>query len=279
MNDITIIIGPTASGKSRYSIEYANSLKKENKKAIVINADASAVYKNFPILTAQNHKDSDIEHVLFEIEEITQSFSVARWLLMVEDIIRSEKFRGHHKIIVGGTCMYIFLLINGLVILPSIKEEFRLEAEKTMESLGYEEFLKKVQSLDKETYTDTQRLINNYAIIQQTGKTFKEWQKEKKKIFLQSGEYNLVKIMKTREEIYENCNKRFLNMLEEGALDEVKTAMALYGNVVEFKKIIGASELRDYVEGKINLEFAIKLGSQKTRNLAKSQMTWINNKF
>lgn len=273
MKQITIITGATASGKTHYSLEYI----KQFKKAIIINADASAIYRNFPILTARPEKMEG--HYLFEICDITENFSVSKWLFKCEEILRLPELKDTHKVIVGGTCMYIFLLINGLIRSPAVLPEYRQEAERIYEKIGYDEFLKKVTSEDANTRTDKQRLINNYSMILQTGKSFIQWQKQPKHQFLKPDEFNLVKIIKPREEIYANCNLRFLQMLEIGVEAEVEKAMQKYGSNFDFKKILCANEIRDYKIGVIEREEMIRICQQRTRNLAKSQLTWVNNKL
>jgi tRNA dimethylallyltransferase len=277
MTQITIITGATASGKTQYSLNYAKNFKK----AIIINADASAVYHSFPILTAQpnNEEKSILPHLLFEIKDIKEDFSVSKWLVLVEEILKSELYSSYHKIIVGGTCMYIFLLINGLISSPEISISSRTQAIELYNKVGYEEFLKIVLKHDGKAKQDPQRLVNNYALILQTGKSFTKWQEEPKKIFLPKGDYNLIKINPTREEIYSNCNKRFLKMLEMGAKDEVFYAMEKYGKDYDFKKILCANEIKDFINGKIDFQKMIELSTIRTRNLAKSQITWLNNKI
>ena len=242
MPNITIITGATASGKTSYSLNYA----KQFEKAIIINADASAVYRDFPILTAQPEEKEGIEHFLFEICDIRQNFTVSKWLDMCESILLANQFENHHKIIVGGTCMYIFLLINGLIQSPEISFEAREEALKLYNTIGHDEFLNLVSKHDENTSKDRQRLINNYSLIIQTGKSFTEWQKEPKKMFLQKGEYELIKINPSREQIYANCNARFLEMLKKGAIDEVQKGMEFFGKDYDFKKVLCANEIKDY---------------------------------
>lgn len=281
MKDITIIIGPTATGKTKYSIQHAEYLKQNKKKSIIINADASAVYKNFPVLTAQNSFEERLafNHFLFEVIEINEDFSVGKWLQMVDQILNTSEFEDYHKIIVGGTCMYIFLLINGLTIIPEINSEAKQLAKIEYDTLGHDEFLKKVKTLDPYTHTDSQRLVNNYSLIMQTGRSFKEWQDGTKRQFLKVGSFDIMKINPPRDVIYENCNKRFLKMVETGGVDEVKNGIKLYGKDFDGKKIIGYNEIRNYILGECTLEEAIQKASQKTRNLAKRQITWLNNKF
>jgi tRNA dimethylallyltransferase len=277
MKKITIITGATASGKTAYSLNYAKNFEK----AIIINADASAVYKNFPILTAQPSLSEKnlYPHFLFEITEITENFSVGKWLAEVEKILNNPEFEDSKKIIVGGTCMYIFLLIKGLYEIPEIKPEVRNFAKLTFEKIGYEALLNEVLKFDPETNKDTQRLLNNYSLFQQTGKSFSDFQKSPKKMFLKEGEFELIKINPAREIIYENCNKRFEKMVKLGAISEVENAIATYGVDFETNKIIGYGEIKNFLMGAETLEQAILKASQKTRNLAKGQITWLKNKL
>lgn len=274
MKKITIITGATASGKTALSLEYAKAAKN----ASIINADASAIYKNFSILTAQPSAEDQMQfpHFMFEIAEVVDDFSVAKWLSMVHEILESTE---GEKIIVGGTCMYIYLLINGLVEMEKIDEGLRKEATQRFEEVGYEEFLNEVLKQDPLSARDSQRLINNYCLLKQTGKSFTEWQKQPKKFALPKESYNLVKVMPPRTEVYQNCNIRFEKMLEDGAIEEVERAIEIYGRNSNFKKIIGAGEIKDYLEGLLTFEAMKEKVKQKTRNLAKSQITWLNNKI
>ena len=68
-------------------------------------------------------------------------------------------------------------------------------------------------------------------------------------------------------------------MLEEGAIEEIERAIKIYGKGSSFKKIIGAGEIKDYLEGILTFEEMKERVKQKTRNLAKSQITWLNNKI
>jgi tRNA dimethylallyltransferase len=89
----------------------------------------------------------------------------------------------------------------------------------------------------------------------------------------------LIKINPAREIIYENCNKRFEKMVQLGAISEVENAIAKYGIDFEVNKIIGYNEIKSFIMGAETLEQAIMQASQKTRNLAKGQITWLKNKL
>jgi tRNA dimethylallyltransferase len=281
MKKIIIITGPTASGKTKVALNIASKIKEENKKAIIINADASAVYKNFPILTASPSvlEKEKFPHFLYEKYDLRENFSVGKWLQEVEKILTCQDHKDDYKIIAGGTCMYIYLLLNGIFSIPEILPHFREEATLELKNIGYEAFLEKIKKLDPKTSADTQRLLNNYSLIKQTGKTFSEWQSGKKKIIVKKEDADLIKTDLPREIIYQNCNERFIQMVKDGALEEVKIGMEIYGNDFNGKKIIGYNELRGYILGEYNLETAISKAQQKTRNLAKSQATWLRTKL
>lgn len=281
MKNITIIAGPTASGKTDFSIKLAFNLKEKNKKAIIINADASAIYKNFPILTAQPqdiHR-KEFPHFLFDIAEINEAFSIGKWVTHVENILVSPEWKDCHKIIVGGTCLYIFLLIKGLIMIPAIHEDIRIQAKAELAEMGRENFLSKVKLLDKNTPLDTQRLINNYSLILQTGKTFQQWQSSSRKFLLPEESFELIKISPDRKQIYERCDRRFIQMIERGAEAEVRNSIEKYGADYRCNKIIGYNEIKEYILGNTSLEMAISTAQKKTRHLAKSQFTWLNNKL
>ena len=117
LSKIILISGPTASGKSNFSIKIAKKIKGE-----IINADSMQVYKQLKILTARpNKKDQkNIKHHLYGVIDLTKNFSTGQWLKLVIKTIKDVRKRKKIPIIVGGTGLYFQSLINGLVKIPKI---------------------------------------------------------------------------------------------------------------------------------------------------------------
>ena len=271
---IYIITGPTASGKTEYTLNLAANLKNP----LIINADASQVYTNFQVLTAtptQTQMQS-YEHTQFSFLEITKKYSVAKWLEDVKKILETQS-QNRDIIIVGGSMMYIFCLLNGLSKIPEITEEIKEKYEnddtKTMQDF--------VLKHDPNAKLDTHRLQKNYLLLMQTGSPISFWQTQKEENFFNNYKTHcqIIKIELNRSQLYLNCNSRFKKMLQNGAIEEVKNCINSYGENFLPQNILGYQEVRDLVLEKISLEKCIEIGSQKTRNYAKRQLTWLKNKI
>jgi tRNA dimethylallyltransferase len=146
------------------------------------------------------------------------------------------------------------------------------ELIKILLDLGDEE--ESIKNLDR------QRLVRRIEVLKQTGKNLSWWQNQPKKQFFNPKDFVHFNIELDRDLLYQNCNNRFKNMLESGAIQEVEKLIKLgAGNNSSIAKTIGFVEIKDYLEGKINKEQLIEICSQKTRNYAKRQLTWFRNQF
>jgi len=271
---IIIISGPTASGKSSYAIKLA---KKYN--GAVINADALQIYDSLPILSAQPslEEQQGVLHYLYSRLNYTQQCSVAIWLKLAEESIINCFTKNLTPIVVGGTGMYLSALLDGLNFIPEIEKTFILQAENLYQQMGQQKF---ANQFGNNKIIDKQKLIRYASVYLQTNKTIDFWhQQEKIKIFPQAiFQHHTIKL--PRQKLYENCNLRFLQMLKNGAILEVeKLQKQLNNNIYNITKTIGFAEISQYLAGKLDLQSAINLTSQKTRNYAKRQLTWINNRF
>jgi len=280
-NKILIISGPTASGKSELAKIIAGKIN-----GIIINADSIQLYKELPILSSQpNAEDFKThEHFLYSIFKYNQDSSVAIWLNEVKKILEQNKNSSKLPIIVGGTGLYISRLINGINFIPEIDLEVKNKARNLYEEIGRGEFIKIL--IDKNENEkiiknlDKQRLIRRYEIILQTGKSLDFWQLRPNKNIFADQNFIHINLEPERETLYQNCNLRFEQMLENGAILEVKEFMKLApAPNLPVTKTIGYFEISDYLNNLISIETAIKIASQKTRNYAKRQLTWFRNQF
>jgi len=271
---IIIISGPTASGKSSYAIKLA-----KQSHGAVINADALQIYDSLPILSAQPslEEQQGVLHYLYSRLNYTQQCSVAIWLKLAEESIINCFTNNLTPIVVGGTGMYLSALLDGLNFIPEIEKTFILQAENLYQQMGQQKF---ANQFGNNKIIDKQKLIRYASVYLQTNKTIDFWhQQEKIKIFPQATfQHHTIKL--PRQKLYANCNLRFLQMLKNGAIPEVeKLQEQLNNNIYNITKTIGFTEISQYLAGKLDLQSAINLTSQKTRNYAKRQLTWINNRF
>jgi len=269
MNSL-IISGPTASGKSRLALDFAAS-----KDVVIINADSLQLYEGLPILSAQPSDDEKkiAPHFLYSHFKPYENSSVMDWLNLVEPILASARAEKKIPVIVGGSGMYISKLVEGISQMPAISLAAKNEAREIFEKIGLEEFRKK---FGEEKLIDKQRLIRAAEVLIETKKSIFFWQKEAKKTPILKN-FLHVNLNPNREELYQNCNRRFEKMLNEGALEEVKNLNAQ--NDWPIARTLGYQEIKGFLSGEISREKMIEIATQKTRNYAKRQLTWFRNQL
>lgn len=277
MAKVLVISGATASGKSDLALKIAST-----KNSAIINADSLQIYQGLPILSSQPNSAElkQVEHFLYSHFKPWENSSVALWLKLVKPIIERLWNENKLPIIVGGSGMYISKLIDGISEIPEISPEIRNSARQIFEEIGQEEFQKKLLDLGEDKIIDKQRMIRAYEVLQQTGKSIFWWQNNPPKKILDSAEFLHVNLNPERNKLYENCNLRFVKMLENGAYDEVRSfAQQDSDNIFPANKTLGYFEIRDFLAKKISYEKMLESATQKTRNYAKRQLTWFRHQL
>lgn len=278
-----LIGGPTASGKTALALEIA---RKE--RGGIINADAMQIYAGLPLLTAQPTKAEKeaVPHALFEFFDASEKSSAGKWLSLAREAIDRAKQSGQTPIVVGGTGLYFKALFGGLADMPRLSEAAHAETAALYEKLGHDAFRNALAKSDPESAAriapnDKQRLIRAYEIARYTEKTLPEWQKETEASSLhEKFDIKTRLFLPDRAALYAACDARFVKMVENGALDEVRALLARkLDPELPAMKILGVRELAAYLEGKTSLENAIALAQQHTRNYAKRQITWFKNQW
>ena len=273
---IVLISGPTASGKSNFAVKIAKKIQGE-----IINADSMQVYKKLKILTARPNKieQKDIKHHLYGVVDLNKKFSTGQWLELAIKKIKNIKKKKKIPILVGGTGLYFQSLINGLVKIPEIPLKFRNKVRLMSKREGQKKFYKKLLKLDpkvKDKFdpNDTQRSIRAYEIKSYTDISMYDWLARTESEFKNSDFLKLY-IETKREKLIERINLRTLNMINGGAINEVKKFLKLkIRKDQSVNKVIGIAELTQYLNHEVTLEEAKELISIKTRQYAKRQATW-----
>ena len=273
---IILISGPTASGKSNFAVKIAKKIQGE-----IINADSMQVYKILKILTARPNKieQKDIKHHLYGVVDLNKKFSTGQWLELAIKKIKNIKKKKKIPILVGGTGLYFQSLINGLVKIPEIPLKFRNKVRLMSKREGQKKFYKKLLKLDpkvKDKFdpNDTQRSIRAYEIKSYTDISMYDWLARTESEFKNSDFLKLY-IETKREKLIERINLRTLNMINGGAINEVKKFLKLkIRKDQSVNKVIGIAELTQYLNHEVTLDEAKELISIKTRQYAKRQATW-----
>ena len=273
---IILIYGPTASGKSAFAIKLAQKVNGE-----IINADSMQVYKELKILSARPFKKeyNKIKHHLYGFQNAKKKFSTGDWLKLAKQKIQVIKKRKKTPILVGGTGLYFKALTEGLVDIPNIPIKIRENIRSLHKRIGKKKFFLKLVNIDPLVKnhlnsSDTQRMIRAFEVKSYTKKSIYDWFKTTQPNF-EKKEFFKIYVDYPRNELVSRIHNRAKNMIENGAISEVKKFTSL--KVPKSKtasKAIGISEIRSYLSKKITKTDLIEQLSIKTRQYAKRQATW-----
>ena len=274
---IYFVVGPTAIGKSTLAIKLAREFNGH-----IINADSMQVYKNLNVLTARPsiEETKEIKHHLYGHVNGKERYNVGRWCEESSLIIKKNFKNKITSIVVGGTGMYIDKLINGLVDIPSIPEDYKKKSEQLLLKEGKKNFLKIVNDFDIESVkkinpNDINRLRRIWEVFKFTNIPMSSWIKNNERNFLSNMEYFFYLFLPNRKKNYERVNYRFNKMIENGAIKEVQALLKLkLKNSLPVMRAHGVPEINSYLQNKITLEECIKKSQQVTRNYVKRQHTW-----
>lgn len=267
MLDLIMIVGPTAVGKTKLSIELAKSLNTE-----IINGDAMQFYKGLDIGTAKITKEEmqSIPHHLLDILNPEESFSVAAYQQLVREKIAQIKEKQNIPVIVGGSGLYLSSVVDDYQFLG--KE--RTLDEKTYDNYTTEE-LARILIETKPLLAKKCDLSNRRRVMRALEKDESDVQ-EKLYPFYENA--LIIGLEIERKLLYQRIDERVDKMILNGLIEEAK---CLYDEVIDHNKIqaIGYKELFLYFKGEISLEEAIALIKRNSRRYAKRQMTWFKNKM
>ena len=256
---ILAIIGPTAVGKTKLSIELA---KKYN--AIIINCDAMQVYQGLDIGTAKvtSEEKEGITHELLDFVPVTQNYTVYDYQKDARKLL--EKYQGRNIIFVGGTGLY----------LKGALYDYRFYEETTTNSydnLTNEELYNLALAKDKNM---TIHPNNRKRLVRFLNKEIQEYV-EPKPLY----NFKIIGLTTSRDILYDKINKRVDVMFQSGLLTEVKS---FYDQGIRSKDLetgIGYKELYQYFDNKITLEEAKDLIKKNSRHYAKRQYTFFNHQL
>ena len=273
---IILIYGPTASGKSKFAIKLAKKISGQ-----IINADSMQVYKELKVLTARPFKKDyqNIKHHLYGFQNAKKNFSTGDWLKLAKQKILQCKKIKKTPILVGGTGLYFKALTEGLVNIPKIPINFRNKVRNLHKRIGQKKFFQKLLQIDplikhQINSLDTQRSIRAYEIKSFTKKSMISWFKNTQSDYSHNDFFKIC-IDFPRKDLIERINQRSKNMIKLGAILEVKKFIKLrVPKNKSLSKAIGISEIKQYLQEKIQTEQLIEKISIKTRQYAKRQSTW-----
>ena len=248
----------------------------------IVNADSLQVYKYLDIGTAKP-KEADregIPHHLVDIVNPDEEYNAGIYTKTARPLI-SELHRKPAKIIVvGGTYLYVRVLLHGIVEKIPADREIRHHLRRLKSVFGVVYLYEKLKSLDPDSayrihrndYVRIERALEAYYL---TGEKMSQLQE---KHGFKENEYDVLKIglSQEREVLKKRIDERVDKMMEDGLLDEVKKLRGMgFGRELKPMQSIGYKQMNQYLDGEITLERAIELIKRDTKRLAKRQMTWL----
>ena len=276
MNKVLVILGPTGVGKTQVSLKLADILQGE-----IVSLDSRLVYKYMNIGTAKPTKQEmkKVAHHLIDIVYPDEKFTAADYGKKARGVIKAIIERRKQPIVVGGSGLYLRLLVKGFFKGPKADEKLRERLRDEESRLGPYYLSQKLKEVDPKTAerihrNDLVRIIRALEVYELTGKSITSLQE---KGDYEPFELNFVKVGLTldRKRLYERIDQRVDKMISEGFLDEAKGLKEKgYSSELKAFKTVGYQELFSYLEGNIDFSSAIDRIKLNTRHYAKRQLTW-----
>jgi tRNA dimethylallyltransferase len=275
-----IICGPTGSGKSSLGMYLA-----ERFDGNIISADSRQIYKRLDIGTAKPGRDErkKISHYLIDVADVTETFTAGKFAELATQAILETTKQNKIPFIVGGAGLYIEALTAGLFDGPEIDPAIRKRLECRAGDIGAPALHEELQRIDPESASrispnDSVRIIRALEIYKASGKTMNQWQSEGQYTPL-SLDYLWLGLSWPRKELYRRIDLRVDQMIRDGLLDEIESLLSdCLGKPIIDKGIVGYYEIINALEKKTSVDEAIGLVKQHSRNYAKRQLTWFNNR-
>ncbi|QZD92492.1 tRNA (adenosine(37)-N6)-dimethylallyltransferase MiaA [Qipengyuania xiapuensis] len=275
---LALIAGPTASGKSDLAVRLGQRLEAQGKRAIVLNADSAQVYADLCVLSARPSEEEmgGIEHRLFGAWDGAQACSAADWAEAAKREIAALHAEGAVPILCGGTGLYMRTLLEGIAPVPAIDPKVREEVR----SLSQGEARAALEKEDPEAASrlapaDTARTARALEVVRSTGRTLKDWQAHKAGGIGDTVALYPLVLLPDREWLYERCDRRFVMMMDGGAIEEVEALLARnLDPSLPVMRAIGVPEIAGMLQGDLSRDQAIVAGQTATRRYAKRQYTW-----
>jgi tRNA dimethylallyltransferase len=273
---VALIAGPTASGKSALALALAQAAN-----GTVINADASQVYADLPILSAAPSADemARAPHRLFGHIDGALACSAARWAADARAEISAAHEAGRLPILAGGTGLYLRTLLDGIAPVPEIDADIRaavraLPVAQAHDALSRED----PEAAARLNRADSTRVARALEVVRSTGATLAQWQRRKTGGIADSITLSPLLLLPPREWLIARCDTRFATMVDGGAVDEVR-ALTARGLDPELPvmRAIGVREIAAWLDGEIDRETMLERGRIATRQYAKRQYTWFSN--
>jgi tRNA dimethylallyltransferase len=282
-NRAILIAGPTASGKSAAALDLAQRLD-----GVIVNADAMQVYRELKILSARPDPEQErmAPHRLFGHVAAAESYSAARWLDDARTALAQAWGQGRVGVVVGGTGLYFRSLEQGLSAIPPVAPDIRAKwrlalAERGAGALHEELLARAPEEARRLRPSDSQRIARALEVLEATGEPLSAHHARASATSVLAGaDVVRIAIVPERATLYRRCDERLVQMVEEGALEEVQRLLARdLDPALPAMRAIGVAALARHLSGEMSLDEAIRIAQRETRNYAKRQLTWLRHQM
>ncbi len=271
-----VIAGPTGTGKSQVAVELAEQLCR----AEIVNIDAYQVYRGLEVLTAAPDSElrSRVPHHLVACAELSTEMDAASYARLARDVIRQVTEHGHTAIVVGGSGLYLSAVFGAVSEMPAADATTRehLEEKSTTDLLVMLDRLDPVagQKIDRK---NRRRVVRAVEVCLLSGQPYSSMRSDWSEgvSACSQGYPPAVLLCRPREELLARIAKRTREMLESGAIAEVRQAGAAGSTA---SQALGVKEIRQYLAGATNLDGCYEKLLAATRQYAKRQLTWFRNR-
>ncbi len=264
-----VIIGPTASGKTKLGLDIAQKVDAE-----IISADAMAVYKEMSVGTAKPSEEEQalVKHHLIDVVSVTEEFELSTFQQLVNEALADIVSRNKTPIMVGGTGLYVRCVVDDLEI-PPADPKVRDELDRNFETPELWEKLVAADkaAADKIEPNNRRRILRALEVIEISGRPFSSFGPGMD--VYQETKYCQVGLEIDRDLMDERIEQRFWKQVEDGFIEEVR-ALAAYELSVTASKALGYAELAQHIAGELTVEEAIEQATIRTRRFARRQQRW-----
>ena len=270
---LVIVLGPTAVGKTDFSIELALKCGSP-----VISCDSRQIFREMTIGTAVPSASqlAAVKHYFIHSHSVTDNYTAGRYEIEALELIGRLFAEGHETLVMaGGSGFYIDAVCKGLDDFPPADQELRAALSERLRTEGVESLRLDLKRLDPESYesidiANGQRVVRALEVCLMTGRKFSSFKTAtvKKRDF----EIEKIGLTRPRDVLYDRINRRVLQMADDGLVDEVRSLVPY--RFLPALQTVGYREIFDYLDGSISLERAVELIQRNTRHYAKRQLTW-----
>ena len=275
--EAVLLAGPTCAGKTALALELAEHFPVE-----IVSVDSAQVYRGMDVGTSKPSAviRARVPHHLIDVCDPAERYSAGRFRRDALELIPAIRARGRVPLLVGGTMLYFRALTRGIAPLPEADPGLRAQIDERARRMGWPALHAELVVCDPQAAArirpaDGQRIQRALEVLHLTGERLSELQ-----LRAEPPPFALVSFAlmpRDRAGLYAKIDQRFVEMMAEGFLEEVR-ALRARGDLdpdLPSLRSVGYRQLWSHLEGACGLDEAVAAGQRATRNLAKRQLTWL----